>query len=566
VLGVDLGLRSAAACAVIETMSAETIAEHARRYDVPPPGRTDRYWRVRDAAGRLHRYRRLAPDVLDGVPHAAPWGYVEHAWRIRLPGEDSQAAATQREQAALGSIAEYAGIPTSSSRDFVDVRATALRVLRSALARDHALEGDLEKIASAIADAGSADTAALVESFARVRAALGTPQPSSDAPPVGAPGPLRDVLDAGRALAETRRRNLRRAFGIARSLVRGQRRDAGGLSLDRLLALETYVRLLVSFVGGRQRDKRGYAPNIGARTRLALERLREARTRAIAARIIEAALGGSRSNAPVRATERRHEPVQVIAVELLDGLRPSVARPKKMNRLISTLRSADVIAAIEMHAELHGLYIRSVLPAYTTLLDGVTCAPGITVRQVSVDDFLSDWWAKRREAARRAGDPLSRAIVALTARWAPALDGATVDGWRRIDAGRWMHFDRPAKTPPIILVPQPLGPLFTADGTTTVDADLNAAVSIACAPLIERAWSDAWPYVLCGPDGRPHAPRYKGASWDMKAPLLEPQPKPTNAWRTRDGWLPTAAYWTVVHERIGGVLSGGLDTVAGSAV
>ncbi|HLG97800.1 MAG TPA: type V CRISPR-associated protein Cas12b, partial [Bryobacteraceae bacterium] len=108
VLSVDLGHRSAAACAVWESLSHEDFKREisARTIVSGGSGASDIYLHTRhmDDRGkqRITIYRRIGPDELGGSPHPAPWARLDRQFLIKLQGEERPArTASQPELAAV---------------------------------------------------------------------------------------------------------------------------------------------------------------------------------------------------------------------------------------------------------------------------------------------------------------------------------------------------------------------------------------------------------------------------------------------------------------------------------
>lgn len=100
VLGVDLGHRYAAACAVWETVSGAEVARACEAAGQPMPAETDLYVHLaaaKDGSAATTSghtltviYRRIGADRLpDGSRHPAPWARLDRQFLIKLQGEET---------------------------------------------------------------------------------------------------------------------------------------------------------------------------------------------------------------------------------------------------------------------------------------------------------------------------------------------------------------------------------------------------------------------------------------------------------------------------------------------
>lgn len=110
VLSVDLGHRFAAACAVWEALSTNTMKQEVGTGTIRAGGmsKVDLYCHVEKPTDMVANngrnkgkpvtkttiYRRIGADTLpDGAPHPAPWARLDRQFIIKLPGEDTRARA-----------------------------------------------------------------------------------------------------------------------------------------------------------------------------------------------------------------------------------------------------------------------------------------------------------------------------------------------------------------------------------------------------------------------------------------------------------------------------------------
>lgn len=103
VLSVDLGHRSAAACAVWETVTAKQVAEACQAAGQEAPKDSDLFLHLRRKATKQKKgkpvmveqttlYRRIGADTLpDGKLHPAPWARLDRQFLIKLQGEEEMA-------------------------------------------------------------------------------------------------------------------------------------------------------------------------------------------------------------------------------------------------------------------------------------------------------------------------------------------------------------------------------------------------------------------------------------------------------------------------------------------
>ncbi|MHB8152853.1 MAG: hypothetical protein ACYDG3_07275, partial [Bacillati bacterium] len=127
VMGVDLGLRHAAACSVVETVDAKELHVALKAANEPTPRRDALFVRIPGGT----TYRRIGDD---GSP--APWARIEQTWTMRLPGERPREhrLASPDEQAWLQSLKASLGFSSAPVRTIVELLDVAsygiLRTLR----------------------------------------------------------------------------------------------------------------------------------------------------------------------------------------------------------------------------------------------------------------------------------------------------------------------------------------------------------------------------------------------------------------------------------------------------
>jgi len=137
VLAVDLGHRSAAACAVWETVTQEQVEEACRRAGRPLPT-ADSLCLHLTHEGRTTIYRRIGAETLATAAHPAPWARLDRQFLIKLQGEETPARLTSPHEIQdvetlekeLGSVA----LPDRSLR-VDELMADIVRTVRLALLR-----------------------------------------------------------------------------------------------------------------------------------------------------------------------------------------------------------------------------------------------------------------------------------------------------------------------------------------------------------------------------------------------------------------------------------------------
>ena len=431
VLGVDLGVRNAAACAVIRVVGPREIAEVASRADVQPPGPDEKAFRpVVD--GRRLAFRRLGPDSVAGHQNEASWAAIEETWTVRLPGEGHGEVRKPelREVEALDRIANSIGAgdaPRKSPRSIIALQEAAVALARRYLYRNNELAG----IVAALRE--PSDSAAALAALDRLRRRAAAPGLIADeeASLLKQFGPGRgiDVFDSARLsvaleqLWSERDGIVRQVLATVRRLFMGKgddRKWMGGLSLARIRALEGRYRLAraASMRPTPDRpDGSDAVAGVAYKSRRHLDGLRTERRRVIAHRIVGAALGGERPDGSSRA------PCDLIVAKDLSSLVPSGASARSLNRLVRLMAAASVVVAVRESAELHGLLTYTVAATYTSQLDGIYGESGILGRHVPVKAFVrSPFWRKIVErATRRPTAPFSPLYVGLSQRWNPIL-------------------------------------------------------------------------------------------------------------------------------------------------
>jgi IS605 OrfB family transposase len=584
-LGVDLGIRAAAACAVLETTSSDDVLAVCKRQKVRAPQAEDLYLTIPRPGARPLHYRRIAGDTLpDGTTHPAPWARVERTFVIQLPGEERDARKGSPEEIALVQrvAADFHAEPPLKRG--VDVlQAYAVSILRRALGRHKRLGALLYRLH--LFEAGDIDAAkaiAALEQLAKLTSRTGGEANAKLAARID------DLLALGEALTPAAVDDIRkhltgvwtendtriqktigtlRSWLIPRKGTAGERQHVGGASHRRLDTLIGFRRAQVSFAmrpfptiapePGRVRF--GYAEKM----RVAVEKLREERVRLLASRILEAAVGGSRSSLGERAVERAFEPCEAIIIESLAHYRPRQDRSRRENSTLMTWSAARLLTWLRDGCALHGIYLREVPAGYTSLLDGYTGAPGVLCDDVSVASFVrAPWWRERIETAlkkraRKTETATDELLLAWWDRWDVESNTWTDEGgvrWRLQGRG-WAPQSRAKTQPRPLLLPSHGGDLFVSvAGARARNADCNSAVAIGALAVLDPDWAGTWTFVPAKA-GSPLSERVKGSAvWDRTTELAidgDEGDRVINAWRDASTSLPTQSEWMTykIHRR-----------------
>jgi hypothetical protein len=594
VLGVDLGHRHAAACAVWKALSlAETAAEIGT---APPPEAMF----LRHPSSKVDHeattiYRRLAADSLPGgEPHPAPWARLERQFHVKLQGEDRPARAASRGEIerflawdrALGRTRRPADAPP---RPVVELMAEALRTARYALRR----HGDRARIAHNLTASEAqlpggrtarldrngrldllAETLALwqalfcnddwADAWAEQQwLASGLPpgQAGGEGVRAIAEGIVgRDLAPWSRAWAarwaeddafwSARDGYLRqlRAWLVPRGLdaaACGAARGVGGLSLTRIANLTSLYRLLKAFkMRPEPQDPRKNVPapgdeslaNFHGRLLATRDRLREQRARQLASRIAEAALGLGRLPAPrvgrdpKRPARPTDAPCHAVVIENLEHYNPDETRTRRENRQIMDWSAGRLRKLLEDGCQLHGLYLRQVPAAYTSRQCSRTGSPGVRCAELDGRDLLD---------SRYWANEVARARVAA------ALGAPTPEARVLIAlADRLAALRSAGERLPHVRILRAGGPAFLAvragsraPGASAriplLDADLNAAANIGLRALLDPDWPGRWWYVPCNA-GAPVAETSGSAAFNGVArlgPALSGVGAVRNLWR-----------------------------------
>jgi hypothetical protein len=444
ILGVDLGQRYAAACAVWETLTLEEmrLACEGARSSQPT---ADCMSLVLEESGKKIHFRRIGPNVLqDGSQHPAPWAKLGRQFLVKLQGEDRATRGLNAdEKERVGEFLARLGMPGEAMPHRVDeAMENALRLARWHLADAgrlaklaHSLQiGECRRAGllwlqlaqkeNGIGEWAKAQWGACLEMTAPKRAAgrgkrgNGDEEAAANAAEAFLAGneAARAELHVNCVSEWTRqvgigRENLRwlRRWLIPRGGEGRKMRRVGGLSMRRINNLSGLYGLEKAWkqkpeasdpranvpVEGSEEDR-----NFCARILQVREELRKNRVRQTASRILEAALGLGREperDGGGRARKRDKEPpdgkrfgkCDAIVIENLSGYGTSETRLRRENRALMNWSKAKIKDALREGCELNGLLLREVIANYTSRQDSRTGAPGMRCIGVALEDLAA---------------------------------------------------------------------------------------------------------------------------------------------------------------------------------
>lgn len=510
VLGVDLGLRTAGAFGVWETVDHLSVAQVARTHGLTPDNQSFAAPSHRAGAlgDRTDYYRRL-----DGALPPAKQGTVAAPW-ARL--------------VAMGSIEpNSAGTKDTSARPLQWWEQKAIAAALTSLDRQTDLEGFLaresipwftrEILRAVRANARLASRITRLSNPTLADQELRRWASSARKRPLDPDSVL--FLDLSNAhddpaiLAEALRvrwgrhdQALRSAVRAVRLLVFGGRPSRNvairiglpprrnqpyftgvplRLTPERLRVIDDTYRLLVSYWtrprpgsdhgNGNERTERHAQRIADLRTRL-----RDDLTKQVASGIVKAAL--------------RHG-CQVIAVEDLDNLRTRQTNTRATNRMLRRWAKTQILDTVKELCELHGLGFYTVRAAYTSRLDARTGAYGLRYRLEPAFELTRPGSRTAVRIARLRHDSTQRLARRPDDEWAVAVD-AYLDSIDRITPNPVVG------DATVIPIPDTVAPWFAPTGTPAVavsrgqrppgmlDADENAGANIALRWLTYNARND----------------------------------------------------------------------------
>lgn len=363
-------------------------------------------------------------------------------------------------------------------------------------------------------------------------------------------------------------------------------RNVGGIGLTRITTMRSLYQLHKAFDMRARPDRVQGAPTRGddnsgiAKGILdSMERMRGQRVKQLASRIVEAALGVGRKT-PAEGTQRERKrpqlqvdrPCHAVVVENLRTYRPDELQTRRENKALMVWSSGKVRKYLEEGCQLHGLYLRDVMPNYTSRQCSRTGSPGMRCVDVSIHEFLgSRYWVRVVTAAcdrlAEGGTDSNDAMLRdLHSHWSKASEAA------RRDQGSLRLLKNGAE----LFVAAPVGKIDRATARRATQADLNAAANIGLRALLDPDFMGRWWYVPCdSATGRPSKEKCAGAAC-LKVDSVVPGMAPgaaaapgdkkstkdgksreiTNAWRDLNlgssggDWMAHGEYWGKVRFRI----------------
>ena len=356
--------------------------------------------------------------------------------------------------------------------------------------------------------------------------------------------------------------------------VRGAR-DVGGLSLDRIATIRGVYQLMRAYASRpeptnlragvdwlEKQAAKKLRPEFGRRMLAKMERLRENRVKQIASRIVEAAMGvGSEDRSHwVRARRRpdrpianpRFAPCHAVVIENLENYRPDDKRPRRENRGLMSWAARAIKKYLSEGCELHGLYLREVMPNYTSRQDSRTGSPGLRCNDVPA--------ASLADANSWVGKLVARAEVAMQDGKSTKRQQLLVDLSTAIQSGKLKKQS--------VRIIAPGGQLFVAANKDSpaangIHADLNAAANIGLVALLDPDWPASWWRLPCNAQtGELNAEKVQGSDAFASSTSILPADEVTrqlhvNAWSDpsdaairRREWFPTKEYWGLVEARV----------------
>jgi hypothetical protein len=339
----------------------------------------------------------------------------------------------------------------------------------------------------------------------------------------------------------------------------------GGVSLTRIDAVVELRRAMVQFrTGGTPWGRVEISPdgkptacqrvapeNYARRLLDVIDQLREQRSKQLASRITEAALGiGSedrnkhwsinpksgkktlRPREPLywidengkKHGDRRFKPCEGVIIERLDEYKPDQVRGRRENRMLGAWRKADFKKRLYEACQLHGLHLREVPANYTSRQCSRTGLPGLRCDDVPVVDFLDKplWRKAVKRAKERKAHPTKDKPYDAEARLLVALDAKWPDRNAVPEAQLSEYAKKVKRAKPLRLITKG-GDLFVAGPNNpagliqhAVQADLTAAANIGLRALIDPDFPGKWWYVPCIQDKAagtavPHGDKVKGS-------------------------------------------------------
>lgn len=547
VLSVDLGLRAGASCAVWETVEDAVL----RRQLAPAQLSPEALLVAAGPGGRF--YRRVSQNM---------WARLDRQFVIQLNGEKHEARRlTRDERARIG-----AALPGVYEESLAKPFPEAVVDIITAARRELDLLGTWAKLAYALRNP-QADAKSMLSALARWRSRSIRLGPDSapaalwrnsfpqhhdllDAAPrnparieerleqiaaslVGAPSraaSLAATLESLWAHSDARWPSI---IKLMRQLVAPRKselsdprlaRCTGGLSIDRIANIDAVRKLMRAYqYRPVPSDPRKNIPDnvderpFAARLQRIHSRLREQRVKQLASRILEAALGlGSE---PTRGAKRdrrlpeneRFARCPVVVIEDLTGYGTDQVQTRRENRQLAQWSKAQIDKHLHDGCQLHGIYVWSVTPSYTSQYDFRTGSAGVRCRRVTAKDWQRPYWTKELARARNDNSPYSEYLRAVDRKFLSAS-----------------HNPKQA-----YLIPARGGNVFVQAAQpalpkiSSLDADLNAAANIGLWALLDPSWPPRWHRIRVAPETHLPHPSCPAPGLDPARPVGNTGAKPS---------------------------------------
>lgn len=461
VLGVDLGVRFAAAFALVQLREKDGPLDRADQTKRPrraieeapglvacierrgalrldgegggdeaPPPRLDRAARVVRFARRVVDRQNLAARVLRRALD------LEES-NLRAEDRQKERARLERDLALLIPASEAAPVDVvgrpweQALEDVQDALAAALPATRDGLVA--ASEAERAALAALVRASTGTVTSAAVAHYLQALDSLAIATHRFARQSVAHP------VAVAVGVAERSRRNARKAGGerLPITKVSPEAVAMGGLSIERIEFLEDLLRYERKHAT-RSRPTPGGPPRAARLSRAQpfmpalrdrITRIKADRCKKIAALIVEAALGGE----PDFLGHRKHPAAHVIALEDLSRYKFFGDRTKRENRRLLAWSHREIFRWVVMQAELHGLIVAAVPAGYSSRFSATSGAPGVRVETVKPAWLDAPWWKRAATDGRNLGWRDAREGEIVVKDGGPEFVGVDAEG-RRVNA------------------------------------------------------------------------------------------------------------------------------------
>lgn len=540
ILGVDLRQRFGAACALLESVSAQEFA--ALCDSATSDGRAVTTTAVSAHIEGVGLFRRTADD---DAP--ACWARVVYSRLLKLPGESPNDVRpiNRDEHEIVAELSNSLKLPVpEEGTPYLAALSNLVYAVQLSLRR----VADLAKIAAALR-AGRPPA-----NWKQRLTNQGVPENKLG----GAPDLVADYL--AKRFDEASQK-IRAALRLLARLIQGgevrlHAPGKGGLSLARIEMLEDFYRLQKSFQGRPTPDRPEGAPvheGFAASLREKIRRLKRQRTRLLASLIISCALGEDERG------EAKYPYAHCVVIEDLSHYGFDARQPRRMNRALSAWVAASIRDALAEACQLHGLHLRQTEAAYTSRQDARTGRPAMRCYEMTETAFFeNNYWARECERAQARSEDSrasARDLLLLSLRHQIRTSGASANR--------------------TVLVPADEGMLLVSTDdrgrVSKQQVGLNAAVNIGFSALadpsnpisrwrIASQWNNTAGRYVAAKSRDPFV-----TEWAVGGSSDDPTPAKgviVNLWRDlsvdrlEDGdWRQTQGYWRRAEHRICSVLT-----------